>query len=114
MDDLGVPSAGRQHQCRLVILVESRAWLLVPSREQSLAYVLVAKRSGEVEVRVGQAKKGGIGIVEDGRVRFEYAPDEEGVACVDRASHANRGLDPGELEARTATAGANPQGRLTC
>jgi hypothetical protein len=43
----------------------------------------VAQRGGEVEVAVGEAVGRGVGVVEEVRMGFEDALDEERIVCVD-------------------------------
>ena len=77
-------------------LVEGRTWRFVAERYEDLDDFDVAERRGEVEIRVGEAARGGVGVVEESGVGFEDALDEEGVVRVDRAADAEGWIDPVE------------------
>jgi hypothetical protein len=55
----------------------------------------VAERGGEVEVGVGIAGEGEVGVVEEVRVRGEDALDQQRVVGVDGAAQADGRVDPG-------------------
>ena len=66
MYDFGLAFSRGDHERCLVVLVQGGAWELVTCFEEDLADVAMAERGGEVEVRVGEAEGGGVGVVEEG------------------------------------------------
>lgn len=102
MHDLGVALARGEHQGCLVVVVEGRAGVLVAGGEEHLADVPVAERRRQVEVRVGEVRRGGVWAVEEGGMRFQNSAEEGSVVGVDCASDTNRWLNP-MLFVRSAT-----------
>lgn len=79
--------------------------------DEDAADVDVAEGGGEVEVRVGEAGGGGVGVVEEVGVRLEDAGCEEGVVGVDCAADAEGGFDPGGGGARSVRVERRGEGR---
>jgi hypothetical protein len=89
-----VTAEGGEHQRGLVFLVEGGVGVLVAGFDEDATHIEVAEGGGEVEVGVGEPFGGGIGVVEEVRVGFEDASDEEGVVGSDCAADAERGVNP--------------------
>jgi hypothetical protein len=97
VDHLGMSCARREHEGRLVTVVQRGAWLLVAAVNENLDDVAAAEGGGEVEVGVAKAWGGCIGVVEQRRVRVQDARDEGRVAGVDCTTEADGRLDPGYM-----------------
>lgn len=72
---LRVPCRRGEHQGCLVRFVERGVRVLVAERDEELAYLQEAQRRGEVEVGIGQAGDGDIGVVEEVWMGLEDALD---------------------------------------
>lgn len=98
VDDLGAAGAGCEHESRLVFLVQRRVGVFVTEVDEDAADFDMAEESGEVEVRVGEAFRGGIGAVEGLGVRVEDSLDERCVVGDDRPANTGRCFDPRRRE----------------
>jgi hypothetical protein len=76
-------------------VVEGGSSVFVAELDEGLADREVAERGGEVEGRVGVARDGVVGVVEEVGVRVEDALDEEGIVRADGAAESEGRLYPG-------------------
>ena len=74
-DHLGVAGGGGEHQGGLVVVVQGGAGVLVPAGDEELANEDMAEGCGSVEVGIGEAGDGEVGVVEEVGVRFENTFD---------------------------------------
>ena len=70
MHRLRVSRSTRQHQRRLVLLVQAYPIALMVRSQQDLDYWHQAQGGGEMERGVGEAGRRGVGVVQEVRVCF--------------------------------------------
>lgn len=78
MHGFGVAGGGGEHECGLEVVVERGEVVgaFVAECEEELDDGKVAEGGGEVEVRVGEVFGGGVGVLEEFRMRGDDALDE--------------------------------------
>jgi hypothetical protein len=64
MDNVGMARASSEHQCGLVVVVESGIWILVAGGNEDLTDVTVAEGGREVQIGVGEALGCGVWVVQ--------------------------------------------------
>jgi hypothetical protein len=112
VDDFGVASFGGEQEGALVELVQRGAGFLVASFYQDLADVAIAQGGGEMQVRVGQALGGGVWVVDEVRMGFEHALDEQGIVGVDGSPEPDWARDRSAEERQRAFRSREPTGRF--
>lgn len=100
-----VPSLGGQQQGRLLLFVEGRAGIFVACQEEKEADVSVAEQGGKVQVGVGEAGGGSVGVVEQKWTGRQDPLDKESITGVDGPTNANGSLDPGGLFGQRSSQG---------